>query len=77
MRPPEAENPGEKLYESWDCPQVIAKHAYENNEPDVLNLDIGDVVNVIRKLPDGMFTWFSRNFLQLQNFFVLILHRLV
>ncbi|KAM7357149.1 ephexin isoform 1-T3 [Cochliomyia hominivorax] len=55
MRPPEAENPGEKLYESWDCPQVIAKHAYENNEPDVLNLDVGDVVNVIRKLPDGWY----------------------
>lgn len=53
MRPPESETPGEKLYEQWDCPQVIAKHAYENNEPDVLNLDVGDVVNVTRKLPDG------------------------
>ncbi|XP_037823877.1 rho guanine nucleotide exchange factor 16 isoform X2 [Lucilia sericata] len=55
MRPPESETPGEKLYEQWDCPQVIAKHAYENNEPDVLNLDVGDVVNVTRKLPDGWY----------------------
>ncbi|XP_065360874.1 rho guanine nucleotide exchange factor 16 isoform X2 [Calliphora vicina] len=55
MRPPESETPGEKLYEQWDCPQVIAKHAYENNEPDVLNLDEGDVVNVTRKLPDGWY----------------------
>ena len=53
MRPPESETPGEKLYEQWDCPQVIATHTYENNEPDVLNLEVGDVVNVTRKLPDG------------------------
>ncbi|XP_030385065.1 rho guanine nucleotide exchange factor 5 isoform X2 [Scaptodrosophila lebanonensis] len=55
MRPPEAETPGEKLYESWDCPQVIAKHSYESDEPDVLNLELGDVVNVSRKLPDGWY----------------------
>lgn len=53
MRPPEAETPGEKLYESWDCPQVIAKHSYVSDEPDVLQLEVGDVVNVSRKLPDG------------------------
>lgn len=53
MRPPEAETPGEKLYESWDCPQVVAKHSYESDEPDVLQLELGDVVNVSRKLPDG------------------------
>ncbi|XP_015017864.2 uncharacterized protein LOC6582314 isoform X1 [Drosophila mojavensis] len=55
MRPPEAETPGEKLYESWDCPQVIAKHSYESDEPDVLQLELGDVVNVSRKLPDGWY----------------------
>ncbi|BFF99303.1 rho guanine nucleotide exchange factor 5 [Drosophila madeirensis] len=55
MRPPEAETPGEKLYESWDCPQVVAKHSYESDEPDVLNLELGDVVNVSRKLPDGWY----------------------
>lgn len=53
MRPPEAETPGEKLYESWDCPQVIAKHSYQSDEPDALQLEQGDVVNVSRKLPDG------------------------
>ncbi|XP_037939998.1 rho guanine nucleotide exchange factor 19 [Teleopsis dalmanni] len=55
MRPPEAETPGEKLYEQWDCPQVIVKHTYETKEPDVLNLEVGDVVNVTRKLPDGWY----------------------
>ncbi|XP_037890438.1 ephexin-1 isoform X3 [Glossina fuscipes] len=55
MRPPEAETPGEKLYEQWDCPQVITKHPYEAHEPDVLNLELGDVVNVTRKLPDGWY----------------------
>ncbi|XP_034111018.1 uncharacterized protein LOC117572363 isoform X1 [Drosophila albomicans] len=55
MRPPEAETPGEKLYESWDCPQVIAKHSYKSDEPDVLQLEQGDVVNVSRKLPDGWY----------------------
>ncbi|EDV52010.1 rho guanine nucleotide exchange factor 5 isoform X2 [Drosophila erecta] len=55
MRPPEAETPGEKLYESWDCPQVVAKHSYESDEPDVLQLELGDVVNVSRKLPDGWY----------------------
>ncbi|XP_059218276.1 uncharacterized protein LOC106092931 isoform X1 [Stomoxys calcitrans] len=55
MRPPESETPGEKLYEQWDCPQVIAKHSYENNEPDGLSLEVGDVVNVTRKLPDGWY----------------------
>lgn len=54
MRPPEAETPGEKLYEQWDCPQVVTKHAYVSKEPDALGLEIGDVVNVSRKLPDGM-----------------------
>uniref|UniRef100_A0A0A1X5J7 Ephexin-1 n=1 Tax=Zeugodacus cucurbitae TaxID=28588 RepID=A0A0A1X5J7_ZEUCU len=55
VRPPEPETPGEKLYESWDCPQVITKHAYEPKEPDALSLEVGDVVNVTRKLPDGWY----------------------
>lgn len=53
MRPPEAETPGEKLYEQWDCPQVITTHKYAASEPDALDLEVGDVVNVSRKLPDG------------------------
>ncbi|XP_018804316.1 PREDICTED: uncharacterized protein LOC108978466 [Bactrocera latifrons] len=55
VRPPEPETPGEKLYESWDCPQVITKHAYVTREPDALSLEVGDVVNVTRKLPDGWY----------------------
>lgn len=47
-----SENPYETLYEQWDCPQVIAKHAYQALEPDELTLDIGDVVNVLRKMKD-------------------------
>ncbi|XP_055909963.1 uncharacterized protein LOC129944511 [Eupeodes corollae] len=54
-RPPEAENPGEKLYEQWDCPQVTATHEFMATEPDLLTLEVGDVVNVSRKLPDGWF----------------------
>lgn len=69
MRPPEAETPGEKLYESWDCPQVIAKHSYESDEPDVLQLELGDVVNVSRKLPDGASTPLSYSFIDSNNVF--------
>ena len=46
-------NPDEKLYEQWDCPQVVAKHEYHPLQPDELNLEIGDVVNVTRKMADG------------------------
>lgn len=53
VKPPVAETPGEKLYEQWDCPQVMAKYEYKANEPDALNLEVGDVINVTRKLPDG------------------------
>jgi neuronal guanine nucleotide exchange factor len=40
------------LYEQWDCPQVVIKHAYQALEPDELTLDNGDVVNVLRKMKD-------------------------
>jgi neuronal guanine nucleotide exchange factor len=52
--PPE-DNPEERVYESWDCPQVQALHAYVGQQPDELSLDVADVVNVLRKLPDGRF----------------------
>uniref|UniRef100_T1GQX0 DH domain-containing protein n=1 Tax=Megaselia scalaris TaxID=36166 RepID=T1GQX0_MEGSC len=51
----ESEIPGEKLYEDWDCPQVTVKHEYSSTEPDALNLEPGDIVNVFRKLPDGWY----------------------
>lgn len=53
MEPPASDNPDEKLYEQWDCPQVMAKHTYVGLQPDELNLDPGDVVNVTRKMADG------------------------
>ena len=51
--PPASENPDEKIYEQWDCPQVIAVHPYQALQPDELDLDIKDVVNVHRKMADG------------------------
>ncbi|KAG4069581.1 hypothetical protein HA402_002644 [Bradysia odoriphaga] len=53
--PPLSENPDEKVYEQWDCPQVMAKHTYLGLQPDELNLDPGDVVNVTRKMADGWY----------------------
>lgn len=50
--PPISENPYETLYEQWDCPQVVVKHSYQSLEPDELALDIGDVVNVLKKMKD-------------------------
>lgn len=57
MEPPASDNPDEKLYEQWDCPQVMAKHTYVGLQPDELNLDPGDVVNVARKMADGKMLW--------------------
>ncbi|XP_053674265.1 uncharacterized protein LOC128724567 [Anopheles nili] len=70
--PPASENPDEKIYEQWDCPQVIAVHPYEALQPDELDLDIKDVVNVHRKMADGWYEgerirdgavgWFPSNY---------------
>lgn len=64
--PPLSENPDEKVYEQWDCPQVMAKHTYLGLQPDELNLDPGDVVNVTRKMADGR-RFFDENFFCLAN----------
>ncbi|XP_059485709.1 uncharacterized protein LOC132202666 [Neocloeon triangulifer] len=66
------ENPEERVYESWDCPQVQAIHAYVAQQPDELSLEVADVVNVLRKLPDGWYQgerirdgecgWFPENY---------------
>uniref|UniRef100_A0A903Z0E2 Guanine nucleotide exchange factor tim n=1 Tax=Anopheles minimus TaxID=112268 RepID=A0A903Z0E2_9DIPT len=70
--PPASENPDEKIYEQWDCPQVIAVHPYQAQQPDELDLDIKDVVNVHRKMADGWYEgerirdgavgWFPSNY---------------
>lgn len=36
-----------------DCPQVQVAHNYVAQQPDELNLETGDVVNVLRKTKDG------------------------
>ncbi|XP_052899126.1 uncharacterized protein LOC128305622 [Anopheles moucheti] len=71
-KPPASENPDEKIYEQWDCPQVIAVHPYQALQPDELDLDIKDKVNVHRKMADGWYEgerirdgavgWFPSNY---------------
>lgn len=53
--PPASSNPEETLYEQWDCPQVSVNHTYTAQQPDELNLQPGDVINVLRKMSDGEF----------------------
>ncbi|KAI1707214.1 rhoGEF domain-containing protein [Ditylenchus destructor] len=55
MRPPTTANPDEKIYAEWDCPQAIAVHTYEASQEDELSLENGDLVNILRKMPDGWF----------------------
>ncbi|XP_020299694.1 uncharacterized protein LOC109863683 isoform X2 [Pseudomyrmex gracilis] len=55
VSPPKRESVGETLYESWDCPQVMAKYQYSPNQPDELSLQPGDVINVLRKMADGWY----------------------
>lgn len=53
VTPKLSENPNECIYEEWDCPQVIALYEFIPVQPDELNLCIGDVVNVLKKMSDG------------------------
>ncbi|KAL9970188.1 hypothetical protein ACROYT_G022522 [Oculina patagonica] len=55
FKPPAAEQEGETVYASWDCPQVNALHNYTAQQPDELSLYEGDVINVLKKLPDGWY----------------------
>ncbi|XP_014609615.1 PREDICTED: uncharacterized protein LOC106789693 isoform X3 [Polistes canadensis] len=41
ISPPKREIVGETLYESWDCPQVMALYSYSPNQPDELSLQPG------------------------------------
>ncbi|KAK3602432.1 hypothetical protein CHS0354_022219 [Potamilus streckersoni] len=45
----------EKIYEEWDCPQVQCIEPFMAREPDELTLEESDVVNVFKKMPDGMY----------------------
>ncbi|XP_046601281.1 uncharacterized protein LOC107220363 [Neodiprion lecontei] len=53
ISPPKSSLIGETLYESWDCPQVMAVYSYAPVQPDELALHPGDVINVLRKMADG------------------------
>ncbi|XP_025163232.1 uncharacterized protein LOC105188492 [Harpegnathos saltator] len=55
VSPPKRGLVGETLYESWDCPQMMAKYLYTPNQPDELSLQPGDVINVLRKMADGWY----------------------
>lgn len=47
------ENPGEKIYEDWDCPLVEAVASVEAETSSEIQLRKGDKANVLRKLSDS------------------------
>lgn len=53
VRPPTSTNPEEKIYAEWDCPQAVVVHAYQPSQADELLLNVGDSLNILRKMPDG------------------------
>uniref|UniRef100_A0A914QBY7 Uncharacterized protein n=1 Tax=Panagrolaimus davidi TaxID=227884 RepID=A0A914QBY7_9BILA len=55
MRPPTCSNPDEKIYAEWDCPQAVGVHHYSASQEDELELEPGDLINILRKMPDGWF----------------------
>ncbi|VDK41943.1 unnamed protein product [Anisakis simplex] len=55
LRPPTCSNPEEKVYADWDCPQAAAVHNYTASQEDELSLQKGDIVNILRKMPDGWY----------------------
>uniref|UniRef100_A0A1I7T4D7 DH domain-containing protein n=1 Tax=Caenorhabditis tropicalis TaxID=1561998 RepID=A0A1I7T4D7_9PELO len=74
VRPPTSTNPEEKIYAEWDCPQAVVVHAYQPSQGDELLLNIGDSLNILRKMPDGwlygervgdgMGGWFPSSYVQ-------------
>jgi len=44
---------GESVYDSFDCPQNQVIHPYQAQQSDELTLIEGDIIHVLRKLPDG------------------------
>ncbi|XP_072174596.1 uncharacterized protein [Diadema setosum] len=50
MCPPSQTEDGERIYESWDCPQVICITDYVANDRDELNLEVSDRVDVYKKV---------------------------
>lgn len=53
-------NPEESVYPDWDCPQATTVHRYSSAQDDELHLEVGDIVNVLRKIPDGTISLSNR-----------------
>ncbi|BFZ23248.1 hypothetical protein BsWGS_26286 [Bradybaena similaris] len=45
----------ERIYDCWDCPQFHCVRKYIAQQPDELNLEESDVINVTRKMADGWY----------------------
>ena len=58
------ENPGEKIYQDWDCPLVEAVASIQPEASNEIPLQKGEKANVLRKLSDSGITKNS-NFTQL------------
>ena len=58
------ENPGEKIYQDWDCPLVEAVASIQPEASNEIPLQKGEKANVLRKLSDSGITKNS-NFIQL------------
>ncbi|VDM77127.1 unnamed protein product, partial [Strongylus vulgaris] len=69
LRPPISANPEEKIYAEWDCPQAVAVHTYNKNQDDELSLEVGDMVNILRKMPDGDFSYLMNVYINLSGWF--------
>ncbi|XP_035697388.1 ephexin-1-like isoform X2 [Branchiostoma floridae] len=55
IMPPKSDVSGETIYEEWDCPQVQVIHPYQAQQPDELELERSDIINVSRKMADGWY----------------------
>ncbi|XP_078492645.1 ephexin-1-like [Ciona intestinalis] len=53
LSPPSLNTTGESIYETWDCPQFQCVLPYIAEQPDELTIDVGDVMQVLKKTSDG------------------------
>jgi len=53
LKPPATGNEEESIYEAWDCPQYSCIQPYSAQQMDELSLDVGDVMQVLKKTSDG------------------------
>ncbi|CAG5129053.1 unnamed protein product [Candidula unifasciata] len=55
IMPTHTSTESERIYDCWDCPQFHCVRKYIAKQPDELNLEESDVVNVTRKMADGWY----------------------